>query len=529
MSRMELQPAWETAERLRSYLTSRSIWARALLLLSLGGLAATAFPPLHLVFFLIPAFTGLFWLLDDSSGKRDAFFTGWLFGIGHFSVGFYWVGHAFLVDSARYGWMAPFAVIGLACGLALFPALVALVSKGIWSRRIGSATGRVLVFAILWTLLEAARGWVLTGFPWNQIGSVWAFSDVMLQSLSLFGVSGLGLLTVIAATMPGVLAYTSRANRPVWALAMAILPLAAILLFGLIRLPDGAVKTVDGVVLRLVQPNIPQHLKWKPDLRMSHVRTLARLSLAPPQEGAGKPTHLIWPETAVPFNLQQDKNLLKGLGDIVPLGGLLLTGAPRSSAAGATSRTYWNSLIAVSPEGSLAGFYDKQHLVPFGEYVPWRSVLSLTKLTEGRSDFSKGETPRTFALEGLPAFAPLICYEIIFAEEVRSLGPSPAWLLNITNDAWFGHSSGPYQHLALSRFRAVELGRAVVRVANTGISALIDPYGRVLQQLRLGEEGILDVRLPHSANETTVYSRFGDLVVLVMMGFCGMILFLFRQ
>lgn len=502
---------------------------RFLLLGIAGGLAATGFPPVHLVFFLIPAFVGLFWAIDSCVDKRSAMFNGWSFGVGHFAVGFYWVGHAFLVDSARYGWLAPFAIFGLAAGLALFPALVALVSKIVFQKIKLSAPGRVLIFVIAWISMEWVRGWVLTGFPWNQIGAVWAFSETMMQFTAVAGVLGLGLVTMIGATLPAVLAYErSVAHVRLWPVGGFVL-LLLVAGFGFLRLPATESAYVDGIVLRLVQPNIPQHLKWKPDLKMGHVRALAALSLKPPLKKGKPPTHFIWPETAVPFNLQHDKNLLKGLGEIVPPTGLLLTGAPRSNGPTSQTPRYWNSLIAVTSAGEVAGFYDKRHLVPFGEYVPWRSVLDITKLTAGRGDFSPGETARTMALPGLPPFAPLICYEIIFSDDVRTLGAAPKWILNITNDAWFGHSPGPFQHLALAQFRAVEMGVPVVRVANTGISALVDPYGRIIEKLDLGAEGILDVGLPRALAGTTVYARFGDAVLLLLLAFCFMVSAVFRK
>lgn len=518
----------KTASQLRLWVCECRTPTRALLLFVAGALAALGFPPLHLIFFLIPAFTLLFWLIDSAPSRRRAFAVGWFFGVGHFMVAFYWVGSAFLVDVARYGWMAPFAVVGLACGLALFTALTALLHNQITKITRLTVAGRILVFAITWIGLEWLRGWVLTGFPWNLIGSVWSYSDVVMQFASISGILGLGLITLIAATLPALFGYKDN-GKTAWAWSAAATGVLALVVgFGIWRLSGAEVSYVPNVSLRLVQPNIAQHLKWKSDLRLGHVRTLARLTVQP-SETAKPPTHIIWPETAVPFNLQHDVNLLKGLGPLVPASGYLLTGAPRSNAPVSDQPESWNSMIAVAPDGTVAAVYDKQHLVPFGEYVPWRSVLDITKLTEGRGDFSVGQTDRTLNLEGLPAFSPLICYEIIFAKEVRSLGDVPAWLLNITNDAWFGFSSGPYQHLAITRFRAVEMGLPVVRVANTGISALIGPYGRTIDQLGLGVEGVLDVGLPHRLTGQTIYARFGDLIVLLMVLICGVSLIHLRH
>ncbi len=510
----------------RQRLQAAGRWTQAFVLVVVGGLAATAFPPVHFLPFLVPAFVVLFWMTDAQATRWQAFRVGWLFGLGHFSVGFYWVGHAFLVDSARYGWMAPGAVLGLAAGLALFPGFVSLVSKFIMPYVKTTRPGQILVFAMVWTGFEWVRSWILTGFPWNQVGSVWANSDVMMQFASVAGVLGLSLITLIAATLPAVLGFPASAARDrLWSLA-GFGGLAIIAGFGLWRLLTADLSYLNDVTLRLVQPNIPQHLKWRSDLKWGHVRKLVALSRQPSENGR-PPTHIIWPETAVPYNLQYDPDLLKALGPVVPPSGYLITGAPRSNRSVSKSPEAWNSLLAITAGGTVAAVYDKVHLVPFGEYVPWRSVLDITKLTAGRSDFSVGRTARTLSLPGLPAFSPLICYEIIFADQVRSLGTAPKWLLNITNDAWFGASSGPYQHLALAQFRAVEMGLPVVRVANTGISALIGPHGRVIEQLDLGRQGVLDVGLPRALREQTLYARYGDRLVVLMLLICGAVVILF--
>ncbi len=491
---------------------------KCLPLIFFGALAAMAFPPLHLVVSLVPAFVVLFWLVDAAATFRRALWVGWLFGIGHFSAGFYWVGNAFLVDPTRYGWMAPFAVLGLAMGLALFSGFAAIASKYFFKLMKPNAYGRASIFSIIWVSIEWLRGWILTGFPWNQIGSVWANNDSMMQFASVAGVLGLGLVTLLVALLPAGLVYRKETKN----YNSRFLPIAALMLFifvagfGVFRLSGAEKKVIDQVKLRIVQPNITQHLKWRHNLRLSHLRTLVRLSTQEVKSGV-VPTHIIWPETAVPYDLQHDPNLLSALGKLIPVGGALITGAPRSSGPKSEASDYWNSLLVIRPGGKIEAMYDKIHLVPFGEYVPWSRVLRFTKLTAGRTDFSVGKRPRIIKIDGLPAFSPLICYEAIFANEVRSLGTRPRWLLNVTNDAWFGQSSAPYQHLAAVRFRAIEMGLPLARVANTGISAMIDPYGRILSQLDLGSEGILDVALPKALKNRTLYGRFGDGILVLMM------------
>jgi apolipoprotein N-acyltransferase len=500
------------AERLGSFTRGRR-WLAAF---GFGGLSAAALPPVGLVLVLIPAFTGLLWLIGRTCW-RGAAATGWWFGLGHFATGLYWVGSAFYVDAALYGWLAPFAILGLAAGMALFPA-IALTIMHVFCRRLRlSDWAQALVLAVFWTLGEWLRGQVLTGFPWNLMGTVWVVSEAMLQTAAWIGVFGLGLLTVMAAALPAVLARGAGLRD--WAVALSGVAVMALLWTGgLMRLAEAETgaddTTIEGVRLRLVQPNIAQHLKWKPDLRIKHVRRQLQMSRQA-AEGA-PPTHIIWAETAVPFNLSSDRPLQKILGKAVPADGLLITGAPRVEGRSGADQKLWNSAHALTPAGDIVATYDKRHLVPFGEYVPFRSILGFSKLTAGRLDFTPGTGPRTIDLPGLPLAAILICYEIIFPDEVPGDGERPGWLLNITNDAWFGLTAGPYQHLAAARMRAVEHGLPLVRVANTGISAVVDGYGRIIASLPLGQAGVLDTDLPKSL-PATVFARYGGAMIWFLL------------
>ncbi len=263
-----------------------------------------------------------------------------------------------------------------------------------------------------------------------------------------------------------------------------------------------------------MQPAIEQTLKWRADLKAEHVETLMAMTRRP--AGTLPITHVIWPETAVPYNLWQDSGLRQVLGQIVPPGGLLLTGAPRYQQGQGS----WNSLYALDGGGEVVAVYDKSHLVPFGEYVPFRALLGSLNITVTQGSFEPGPGQTTLVLPGLPPASPLICYEIIFSGSVTAADPSlppPAWLLNITNDAWFGRSSGPHQHFAQARLRSVEEGLPLVRAANNGISAVVDPYGRVLAALGLDEVGVLDVQLPQSLAQQPIYPRLGPLTVVFLL------------
>jgi len=483
--------------RLATTLSHLRGWRRQGLAVLLGLLASLALPPLHWVFALLPAFTGLLWLLEGAERPWRAALIGWSFGFGYFLAGLYWVGIAFLVDAVRHALVMPPAVAGLAAGMALFPALA---TYGVARTGIGGA-GRIFVLAAAWLFSEWLRSWLFTGFPWNLLGSVWTFSPAVLQVAALGGVWALSAMTILAASAPSLWGE-APGRRPVgqrWLLILVLLalPLAAWIGGGLrlAQAPDPVAPDAEAVTLRIVQPAIPQNVKWLRDKRREHVVAQMKLSAGTGLEGVD---HVIWAETAVPYFLAVDAELRQTVARIVPPGGYLLTGAPRLSGESETAKL-WNSLHALSSEGEIAANYDKFHLVPFGEYMPLREWFSWTKLTAGASDFQAGPGLDTLALKNLPPFSPLICYEAIFPGAVvasKAGGTRPAWLLNITNDAWFGLSSGPYQHFAAAQLRAVEEGLPLVRAANNGISGLVGPYGRVLASLSLDERGYLDIALP---------------------------------
>ena len=283
--------------------------------------------------------------------------------------------------------------------------------------------------------------------------------------------------------------------------------------YGAERLAGSTSASVEGVVLRLVQPNIPQTLKWDSSLAESHLLKQMRMSAS--GDSARRITHVIWPETAVPFALERSPGLAAALAPAVPRGGLLITGILRVTQ-GADGPSWHNSMVALDGSGTVRASFDKFHLVPFGEYVPIRWIPGVSRIAPGETDFTPGPGPATVELPGLPPVSPLICYEVIFPGAVVEPGTRPAWLLNLTNDAWFGLSTGPHQHFASARLRAVEEGLPLVRVANSGISGVIDPYGRVLAKLDLGREGVLDAALPR-ALPPTPYARLGNAVAGIIM------------
>ena len=500
-------------QRLADHVRARGGVRRLALALLLGGLTVAALPPIHAVPLLIPAFTGLVWLLEGTRTRRGAFALGWVFGLGFFGAGLYWIGIAFLVQAEIYGWMMPFAVAGLAGGLAIFTGLATLAVHMLPCR--GTAA-RVLALTLAWMAASWLRGHILTGFPWNLLATAWDPWPVMLQSAAVWGAWGLSALTVFAAAAFATLGDAGSVLRRAGLPLIAVAALAAAGGYGGMRLnaaPAPGADAVDGVRLRIVQPSIPQDQKWDRDKRLAHLKTYLGLTRRP---GLDQATHVIWPETAVPLFLSKTRGLRDALGGVAPADGALLTGLPRLGTTGGGSRRLYNSLYVVDQSGSTLERYDKFHLVPFGEYVPFKDWLPLPKLTAGRTGFSAGPGPRTLDVPGAPAVSPLICYEAIFPGRVTAPGTRPGWLLNVTNDAWFGISSGPYQHMASARLRAVEEGLPLVRAANTGISAVVDPHGRTRARLGLQARDVMDADLP-KALPATIYARLGDAGFAVML------------
>lgn len=498
--------------RLADWVRSLSGRRRAVLLVVLGLVSAAALPPLYAVPVLLVCFPLVVWALDRATDHFDAFMTGWWFGFGHFVAGLYWLAYAMLVDAAKFAWMIPFAVFGLSGVLAVFTGTATLLVRASNAR----GGGRILILAAAWVGLEWVRSWIFTGFPWNLIGTVWAGSDEMMQAASLAGTYGLGLLTILAAAAPAVLADEMPAARRRRFLAAAAALLAVTWAWGTLRLSQATGEMVPDVRLRLVQANVAQTTKWKDDLREHHLAEHVRLSRSP---GFERVTHVIWPESAAPYFLDRDLPHRLIAAQAVPDGGLVITGVPRAapSVSAPGEVDVWNSLQAIDDRAEVVATYDKVHLVPFGEYVPMRWLLPIDKITDGIRDFAFGPGLRRMELPGLPAAAPLICYEAIFPAAVVPPGPRPGWLLNVTNDGWFGISSGPHQHLAGARLRAVEEGLPLVRAANTGISAVTDAYGRTIARLGLGEQGVVDAPLPVALAGATPYGRFGDAVPLALI------------
>lgn len=518
-------------------------WRRFGVAFSAGVLTVLALAPFHFWFVPFVSVPVLVWLLDGAaraggrSALRASAFIGWAFGFGYFLAGLYWIGFAFLVEAEKFAWALPFAVGLLPAGLALFYGAAVGLASLVWKEGVS----RTVALALALSAADWVRGHVLTGFPWNAFGYTLTGQDSFLQAASLIGVYGMGLFAVLIFALPALF-VAPRAFLPkirsVWVVAHSgalIVLLIAAGGYGTFRVPDGAMASVQDVRLRLVQPNIPQQEKWKPERRnwiFDRYLDLSQRDSKLKLSGLDGITHLIWPESALPFLLAESDAAKTALASILPEGTVFITGALRlerqkSSSSGLVSQKVFNSLFVSDHEMKLLSFYDKVHLVPFGEYLPLQNILEwlgFEQLTRMRGGFSTGAGPRFLQAPGVPPFSPLICYEIIFSGAVTEKGARPGWILNVTNDAWFGQSSGPYQHLHQARVRAVEEGLAVVRVANTGISAIIDPYGRVIEETLLNQTGIIEGALP-VALQPTIFSRMGAILLCGLFAFWGLYLF----
>ena len=497
---------------------------------------------------------------------KKAGLIGWSFGFGYFFASLFWIGEAFLVEADKFAWALPFAISLLPAGLAVYFGLATAAASILW--RPGMI--RVAVLALTVTVTECARGWLFTGFPWNLIGYTITANDGTMQWASIFGAYGLTPIAILIFACP--LAFIDNiANQPAtdksavrssgesadkslrqsnglrpWPSlaypAVAISLLLGGMAWGYMRLASTQLADVDGVMLRLVQPNTPQKDKWNPVKRNQVFKQLLDTTVkqsGPGDTGLEGVTHVIWPESSFPFLVRRSPEALEAIANMLPEKTTLIAGAlrmddatgPGTAGDAPIARKIYNSMLAIDTNGKIISIYDKLHLVPFGEYLPFQNILEaigLEQLTRLKGGLAKGQGQRIMAVPGLPALSPLICYEIIFPNHVVSSDRNQKWMLNLTNDAWFGPTSGPYQHLHQARIRAIEEGLPVVRVANTGISAIIDPLGRILNQLPLMIGGAINAKLP-VALPRTAYTTLRKLMVLIELIILSLIIYIGKR
>jgi apolipoprotein N-acyltransferase len=508
-------------------------WRRWLIAFVAGALSALAMAPFNAWPVLFLTFPILVWLIDGAGmngwrSVRVAAATGWWFGFGYFLAGLYWVGYAFLVDAPTFGWLLPIAVIGLPTMLAIFTAFGTVLARLLWTR----GAMRILALAAALTAAEWLRGHALTGFPWNAFGYALTNPLALAQGAAVIGIWGLTFVTVIVFASPATLADDRAETRWPWVpLALGVVILAGLGGFGLFRLARTPTRLVEGVHLRIMQPNLQQDVRFNYSAKqqiMDRYIALSDRASGPQSLGARDATHLIWPESAFPFFLAREPDALAQIARLLRGGTVLITGAVRpTEPLNPGGPIAYNSIYVIDHDGSIVSVYDKVHLVPFGEYLPFQRLLErfgLQQLTKQIGGFGAGDRRRLLAVPGAPPALPLICYEIVFPGEVMPEGQRPGWIINVTNDGWFGISTGPYQHFQQARVRAIEEGLPLVRAANTGISAVVDPVGRIVNSLPLGSEGVIDSPLPRPIS-APIYARVGDVpaAMLVAIAFLAII------
>ncbi len=520
--------------------------SRHALAFSAGAAGALAMAPLNVFPALIVTMTTSVWLLDGAAeaavaarparlgSLRMAALDGWWLGFGYFVAGLWWLGEAFMVEADRFAWALPFGIIGVPALLALFTAVGFALARLLWV----PGAARVLALAVGLGLSEWLRGHVFTGFPWNLFGMALGGNLVLAQVAAVVGVYGITVAAVAIFAAPATLTDAGGGRGSWRPMLLAGAALAGLAAFGALRLALGTDPgTAPGVTLRIMQPNLSQDAKFRPEFRdeiLARYLALSDRATSPSTNGLADVTHLVWPESAFPFILGGNAEALARIGAALPARTILITGAARRDAAspGPKARVY-NSVQAVASGGTIVDSSDKAHLVPFGEYLPFGGLLNrigLRQFVAIPGGFEAGERRKALSVPGLPLVAPLVCYEAIFSGEVMPQIVPPGQtqraglLLNVTNDGWFGRYGGPQQHFAQARLRSIEEGLPLIRAANTGISAIVDPYGRVLQELPTGVDGVIDGKLPNPL-APTLFARFGHLpayaIFLVLLIACG--------
>jgi apolipoprotein N-acyltransferase len=478
-------------------------WKRSALAIFAGAFAVLALPPFDFFAAAFVSFVLLVLLIEGAVAPPNAgplrrimpaVKIGWQFGFGYFLAGLWWLGNALLVEADEFAWAIPLAVLVLPAGLALFYALAAGLARVIWTEGVGAIAALAFGFGVA----EWLRGFLFTGFPWNPVGHLAMPAPLLMQSASLIGVEGMNALAVLFFSLPAVLFLGRHRRRGIFLL---VLLAAAHAGFGYYRLQDAVSDKKDGMLVRLVQPSVSQSEKWDDAARDRIFSKLLELSAAKPADGRKRPDLIVWPETSIPFLLTERPDGYSAIAAALEDGQTLLAGAVRQEGdrkSGEEVR-YYNSLLVINDKGELIGASDKKHLVPFGEYLPLDDILrslGLSEVVKIPGGFSPGATRRNIVLASGVKLNPLICYEVIFPNEITAGDGRADAMINVTNDAWYGDTPGPWQHLRFAQIRAVEQGLPLLRAANNGMSVSIDSYGQIAEGLKLGEIATLDTYLP---------------------------------
>lgn len=511
-------------------------WRRALLLVLAGALAGLSVPPLFILPALFVAMPIWVWCLDGAERQTGwrrwfgaAFQIGFAFGLGYFLVAIHWLGAAFFVDG---GWVLvamPFAILALAAVLAVFWGLASAWAFLFW----GQGPTRIIALAASLTLMEFARGFIFTGFPFDLLGYALTANPQMMQLASIIGIYGLTAIAALIALLPALIwpADDRGLTRRLVPFFAIIVILTGQIAYGEYRLRVTQIEERTDLKLRLVQPAISQAQKWQTDSRdfiMERLISLSETEIGPNEDGILGVSQVIWPESAMPFFLIEEPDELARISRMLPLGKHLVTGAPRREFSAGTESAAFNSVMVINPDGEVISSYDKTHLVPFGEYLPFADLfarIGIKQFVPGNEGWDKGDSRRTLSAPGNPAFLPLVCYEVIFSGALGAALDDAEYILNLTNDGWFDGSMGLRQHFHHARLRAVEEGISLVRVANTGITALVDPLGQVRASTRPGEVAVLDVSPPRRLESTPFQSlQHWPTLLVLLLTFVGLTL-----
>ena len=492
----------------------------------LGSLLMLAFAPFNLFIFCPISLSIFFVIIDKENNLKQVFYRSFFYCFGFFVFGIYWICNSLLIDIAKYAWLIPFAITLIPALMAIYFACLCYIYKlSIKRFSISFAYKKIILFSIFWLIFEVVRSNLFTGFPWNLLGYVWLFNIQSAQSSSIFGVYGLSFFACLISLTPILFFQKNNKSRNKIFGFFLIFLFFVNFVFGVFYIDKNYSKNSQRLAkLRLVQANIAQKDKWLDEEKYQNFQKHLELTKSRSLDGIDA---VIWSETSIPFVVDSnDSSIIQEVSHAIPRDGYLLSGALRFENKGENDFKIWNSMF-VFDENSVKNYYDKRHLVPFGEYVPLHKYLSflfiddvVDKITGGGSGFSEGEGDKMISLktpsQNILSFNPLLCYEVIFSREVIDKNKIPDFFVNLTNDSWFGFSTGPYQHLQTARMRAIEYARPMVRVAQTGVTANINHFGEIVDKIGLNEKAIIDVDI-YKNELLTIYAKYSQLPIGIVV------------
>lgn len=481
-------------------------------LLCLGAITSLIFPPFVNAFWGYLALIAFLYLLfNKEHNKKQLFALAYAFGFGFFAIGFSWINNALLIDEEKFIAFIPLVICAIGFFFGLFwaiPAIFITLGRNIYTK--------MILFCCIFTLMEWIRSFIFTGFPWNLLGTALSFDYHLIQPAAYIGTYGLSLLLLLFCCGI-ILILLSLKHKTFYrgSILFIFVPVLAIISSQQNLTVSAETNATRPLTIRLVQPSIPQTFKWHPALLYKNFRQYIDLTRSKPLDNIDL---VVWGETATPYDLDRDTEHLEELTTAIPPHGFLATGILRLGIENG-KRVIYNSLYILNHAGEIKDYYDKAHLVPFGEYLPFRDYLPdfMTPVANVVGELGKGEKQKPIRVSGLPIMSGAICYESIFPKETINPKSNSEILLIVANDGWYGISAGPYQHLSAAQMRAVEEGITVLRSANTGISAIINDRGKILSSIPLNEIAISDTILPYQQAHRTLYGKFGNIIPLNLL------------